>query len=395
MGATGDSQLYFEYLESIGAAMLDDDGNYISDAISGAMCWCPITALDYADEAYEWLMGQYSEDGTRANDTWTSALSDDMAEAFATYINELGLTDEEGTVLTLSQSEDGIYTSGSYYDYVKETIETSLNNFLADTEFPYTSGSQKEMADGGFAGGGEMPDAGKSEDGNKNGGGKPDGMGNGMQEESVTYETVQDYIDSLNEDTTWVLYDSETNKASITSVEDFVTHCKNASKSVGAFDSLDLSQAENMLFGNAENDALHFDAVMTELLEENEEKYSSYEDYDSSYVKEYAEDMDNTDSLGTETSIRQNMYNPMYYLSNYYEGYGSSNVAKYWRINSGIAQGDTSLTTEMNLALALESYDGVESVDFTTVWGVGHTTAERTGSSDENFINWVNECCES
>ena len=53
MGATGDSQLYFEYLESIGAAMLDDDGNYISDAISGAMCWCPITALDYADEAYE------------------------------------------------------------------------------------------------------------------------------------------------------------------------------------------------------------------------------------------------------------------------------------------------------------------------------------------------------
>ena len=211
-----------------------------------------------------------------------------------------------------------------------------------------------------------------------------------MQEESVTYETVQDYIDSLNEDTTWVLYDSETNKASITSVEDFVTHCKNASKSVGAFDSLDLSQAENMLFGNAENDALHFDAVMTELLEENEEKYSSYEDYDSSYAKEYAEDMDNTDSLGTETSIRQNMYNPMYYLSNYYEGYGSSNVAKYWRINSGIAQGDISLTTEMNLALALESYEGVESVDFTTVWGVGHTTAERTGSSDENFINWVN-----
>ena len=117
-------------------------------------------------------MGQYSEDGTRANDTWTSALSDDMAEAFATYINELGLTDEEGTVLTLSQSEDGIYTSGSYYDYVKETIETSLNNFLADTEFPYTSDGQKEMADGGFVGGGEMPDM---SDGGPNGTDVPNG----------------------------------------------------------------------------------------------------------------------------------------------------------------------------------------------------------------------------
>ena len=47
----------------------------------------------------------------------------------------------------------GIYTSGSYYDEVKGAIETSLNNFLADTAFPYTP-SSNAMADGGFAGGG-------------------------------------------------------------------------------------------------------------------------------------------------------------------------------------------------------------------------------------------------
>ena len=46
----------------------------------------------------------------------------------------------------------------------------------------------------------------------------------------------------------------------------------------------------------------------------------------------------------------------------------------------------------MNLALALENHDSVASVDFETVWGAGHTQAERTGDSTENFISWVNEC---
>jgi hypothetical protein len=45
----------------------------------------------------------------------------------------------------------------------------------------------------------------------------------------------------------------------------------------------------------------------------------------------------------------------------------------------------------MNLALALENYDGVEDVEFTTVWGQAHVKAERTGDSDTNFIAWVTE----
>lgn len=59
-------------------------------------------------------------------------------------------------------------------------------------------------------------------------------------------------------------------------------------------------------------------------------------------------------------------------------------VAEHWRIRTGIEQGDTALCTEINLALALENY-GVD-VDFETVWGQGHTQAERTGTVDENFI---------
>jgi hypothetical protein len=405
MGATGDSELYTPYLEAIGAV------KGVSDAVAGSMCWCPITNLDYANEAYEWNMGI-----TRTDlDDDTQALSDNMAEAFAKYINELELKDSEGNVLALTESEDGIYQAGSYYDYVKSEVERSLNNFLADTSFPYTAGStgdgvmhgaggrgnlgngelpDKDDLDGtdekitdkkrefkkdknGATGGGYMDENGEMQDDgiNRN----TDGNANVENTDNTTYETAQDYIDSLNQDTTWVTYDSETNTATITSVEDFVKHCKNASKNVGAFDDLDATQGENTLFGYGDGEGAHFDSVMAELLKDNE-----------TYGDSYAADLKKTDALGNTVDYRVNMYNPMYYLSEYYDGYQTSNVAQYWRIRTGITQGDTALSTEINLTLALENYG--RDVDFETVWGAGHTMAERTGDSTENFIAWVNEC---
>lgn len=378
MGATGDSALYYPYLEAVGAAMTDADGNPISDAVLGAMAWCPITSLDYADAAYEWNMGQYVSDGTRAADTWTSALSADLAEAYAQYINALGLTDENGSPLTLEVSESGIYTAGSYYDYLLAVIEESLNNFLADTTFPYTP-----TVGGGFGGGmrggnmtppsGEIPNAASTA-------------------ANTTYETVADYIASLNAEVEWVTYDAAANTASITSVADFVAYgSKSPSKSVGAFDDLNRGQAENNVFGNDTSDNLHFDAVLADLLAQNQAAYAAFADWDTSYVEAYASDLTALDALGSSIQNRQNMYNPMYYLLAYYDGYQTSTVAPYWRIHTGIEQGDTATTVEMNLALALESYEGVESVEFATVWDQGHTTAERTGSSTDNFIAWVNE----
>lgn len=102
------------------------------------------------------------------------------------------------------------------------------------------------------------------------------------------------------------------------------------------------------------------------------------------YGADYAAGLEKTDALGTSMQTRTDMYNPMYFLSDYYEGNQSAKVAEHWRIRTGIEQGDTALCTEINLALALENY-GVD-VDFETVWGQGHTQAERTGTVDENFI---------
>ena len=386
LGASGDSALYFDYLASIGAAMYDEDGNYISDAICGAMCWCPITSLDYADEAYEWNMGQYMDSGTRAEGTWTKALSQDLAVCYGEYLNQLGLKDEDGNALILEQSEDGIYASGSYYDYLLGQIELSLNNFLEDTEFPYTP-SNSMMADGGF---GPPPDGGA--------GGPPDDGGpmpwltGESDTESVTYETPEDYINSLNEEETWVEYDDATGKAHVTSIAAFARQQKTASKNVAAFDDLRRGQAENYVFGDSQNEALHFDAAMAAILEENQEKYSQYSDFDPQYVTDYQEYKTSVDDWGSDSLTRQNMYNPMYFLSDYYAGCGSSHVASHWRIHTGITQGDTALTVEMNLALALQQNSSVDDVEFQTVWGQGHTMAERTGSSETSFIAWVAEC---
>ena len=358
LGASGDSTLYNPYLEALGAAMKDKEGNPISDAPYGTMTWSPITSLDYADAAYEWNLGQFADSNTRAEGTFTQALSQDLAKEYANYINQLGLK-HEGQALTLTESSEGIYTQGSYATYLEGVVNQSLNNFLDDTSFPYTS----------------------------------DGAGPGGSTESVTYETAQAYIDSLNAETQWVTYDAAANRAKISSLADFAKYVKTASKSVPAFDALDRSLAENAVFGVADANELHFDQLVARLLKNNQAKYESLTDWNSQYVTDFESDLAKTDSLGKTIAERQDLYNPMFYLTSAYSGYQTSKPAPHWRIRSGLSQGDTALTVETNLALALENQanGAVKSVDFATVWGQGNTTAERTGHASANFIQWVQE----
>lgn len=462
MGATGDSDLYEPYLEAIGAADA-------SDAILGSMDWCPITGLDVGDEAYEWMMG-CTREGLSDEE---QRVSDELAAAFADYINEASLVDEGGVTLALEESDEGIWQAGSYYERVMQAIETSLNDFLADTEFPYDASSASAGGMGGPGGaggpggmGGEKPDGmpdggpgdlpgtgdgetpegelaevsdgdgvgagpGGTTGGARRGAGGPDfsaddsgdaaatdgasgsassdadagtdaeadgADADGLNEfeaaddisrtqttggvdVSGTYETAADYIDALNADGEWVSYDEASNTATITSVADFCVALKQASKSLGAFDQFDRGQGENTLFG-IDGQAAHFDATLADILD----------DQGSDYAADYADDLQLLDGQGVDMQTRVNMYTPLYYLLPVSAGHGTSEPARHWRIRSGINQGDTSLTTELNLALALQADSRVESVDFAAVWGQGHTTAERTGSSDENFVAWVKEC---
>lgn len=315
LGATGDSELYTPYLAEIGAADT-------SDAVAAAMCWCPITGLDSANEGHEWSMGVTRQD----LDEEFQSYSDALAAAYADYVNAMGFTDAEGNVLTLEPSEQGVYQAGSYYDYVKRVIEQSLENYLAD---------------------------------------------NGLTEDG----SAQEYIDSLNEGGAWIEYDAKKNTVTIESIGAFSIHCKKATKPVAAFDKLE--QGGHALFNTGDGSNVHFDRVLYGIIE------------GTAYQAEFDEDFVLLDSVGNTVAQRLELFSPLSYLLEANEPYGSAQVAEHWRIRSGLFQSDTPVTSELNLALALDAY-GVD-VDFETVWGQGHTQAERVGSSDENFIAWLQE----
>ena len=175
-----------------------------------------------------------------------------------------------------------------------------------------------------------------------------------------------------------------------TALYSFVSTYKNASKGLGAFDDYkQKSNPENTLFGIA-GTAGHFDQFLAGLVET----------YAPSYYPSFQSDLasTNVDAVGKTVEERLMMYTPLYYLiddSTYYSGggSGSSDVALYWRIRTGIDQGDAPLNTEIDLSLALQNYSGVKSVDFETIWGQGHTMAEDTGDAEDNFIAWVEEKC--
>ena len=409
MGATGDSELYEPYLASIGAVM------DTSDAIYGSMDWCPITGLDVGDAAYAWMMG-CTREGLSEEE---QAISDGLALQFATYLNAAGIRDEQGSELVLEESPEGIFQAGSYYERVKAAIEQSLNDFLSDTTFPYDASSASSGFGGGMGGrmgaggpggrpdgapdgkhpgdgmpAGERPDGATPEGTMAGDGTDGDGTGDEVDFSAIddisrtqtssgltltgAYETVADYIEALNTEGEWVTYDQSSNTVQVSSVEAFVKALKGASKGLGAFDQLDRGQGENTLFGIG-GEPRHFDALLGAVLDEA----------GSAYAQDSAADMAEADAMGTDMQTRVNMYTPLYYLLEAATGYGSSVPARHWRIRSGINQGDTALTTELNLALALENDPRVDSVDFAAVWGQGHTKAERTGESDANFIAWV------
>ena len=373
-GASGDSGLFAPYLAALGAATTDTSGRALSDAVAGAMCWCPITTLDSANAAYEWNMGQFASSDTRAEGTWTRAYSQDLAAAFPAYLNDLKLTDSSGKPLSLESSSKGTYLAGSYYDHLVAVIQKSLNDFLAATTFPYTP-SSTEMAGMGPSGGGAPS------------GGGPDGQ---SSSETTTYNTVEEYIASLNSSSQWVAYDVSTNTATITGLEGFVTSQKNASKDVGAFDGVDRAQTENLVMGSGES-KLHFSSSSREVISKGQSKYSALSGWSDDYgVAAYEKDLATKDSVGTDMATRVSMYDPLYYLTQGSKGRGTSTVAPAWRIRTGITQGDTASTVEVNLALALQQA-GAGSVDFATIWGQGHTMAELTGTGEENFIAWVTQ----
>lgn len=273
IGATGDSLLYNDYLESIGAV------TNTSNAVLGSMCWCPITNLDHADEAYEWNMGQ-----SRSNlGIDEQSYSDRLAKNYCGYINSIGFKNENGKILELEPSDDdslGFYQKGSYYDYIKKVIENAFEKFIKSNPFPYTPPSDRPFLS--FA-------------------------------SSTTYQDLNSYLEFLNKgyEQPWISY-SEENGAKITDLSNFSKVCKKANKGIGAFDGVSKNTGENILFGIGNGAPLHFNSALGQI----------------TGLSEFETDLKTEDYLGNNVSKRLLMYTPLNYLLPKYGEYRKSNVAK-------------------------------------------------------------------
>jgi len=103
LGATGNNPAYEPLLKAMGAA----DGR---DDVFASVCYCPITDLDHADMAYEWLYG--NTDSRKSLPESKRALTKELAAQFPAYINSLDLKKPDGTPLN----------ADNYSEYIKQII---------------------------------------------------------------------------------------------------------------------------------------------------------------------------------------------------------------------------------------------------------------------------------
>ncbi len=128
LGTSGNSPLYDSYLEEIGAA----DAN---DNIFGSACFSPITDLENADGAYEWMYGIYpTRSGLVDQD-----LSKQLKAIYADYQLSLKLQGKnEFGFLTADNYENYLlqyYLIPSANEYLKGLTEEKRNNYLASNKW--------------------------------------------------------------------------------------------------------------------------------------------------------------------------------------------------------------------------------------------------------------------
>ena len=336
LGATGNSKEYDAELRAIGAAHERDD-------IFAAMAYCPITDLDHADMAYEWMFNgvneayQHSapmspllplkagsmpgalkvgdavvplgpgpvvqgdsaaadrpdnapvEDSSAVEMTQAERVASDQLKAlFPDYVNSLGLKDRQGRALTLD--EDG---TGSFADYIKSVYAASAQSAL---------------------------DAGEDLS-------------------ALDWLTIEN---GMVKDVDLAKYAAWATRL----------------KAAPAFDKFDRSAPENDEFGTTDNTPRHFTGFSL------------------------TRDKEAGATMATWDDVRR--MNPMYFI-----GQQGVAVAPHWRIRHGAKDRDTSLAIPALLALKLQ--DSGYDVDFASPWGKGHA-----GDYDlAELFDWADGICKA
>lgn len=377
LGATGNSADYNQYLEEIGAVMTAADNVYASQ------CYCPITDLDHADMAYEWMFANditYENPRGNTNGELTDfeqALSKELSSLYISYINDMGLTNPE-TGENLILGKDG--RSGTLYDYMINLLEKSATDYLTKLAYGKLSVDYtvEDYINGNYTvSSSMMKGMGR---GQRVGAEKKDSFDKPVENTQLLEGTKKMNSDFAEEDkqgtdkSAWLLWDGT--KASITSFDDYLSYNLGRMKTCLAFDNLKKEEAENQEFGDNETDTKHFDSYIAPIIEKLKKEFP---DEYRQYYKEYAS------VLEDERLTKQKyLLNPFNYIGTEKE----CDTAQYFRIRVGSQDADTSFLISLSLGLKLQNTENV-IVDYDYVWDQGHGNADYEG----DLYSWIEEIC--
>ncbi len=353
LGATGNMDEYYPYLYEIGAAGIElVNGEYVStidDHIFASMCYCPIVDLNNADLAYAWMRYDAGEasamtmfSGEITFSPFQLALQDDLAVAFAEYINDLGVVNEEGEVLSFNTGASGEMDprAGSYYEQILENVSDALNAWIADEGYTNASGEMYDSADAYVA----------------------------------SLDNAEAWLEK-NADGTW----------SVTDMAGFLNGTGLArNKDIPGFDTFFATEEGNG-FGTAEEAGMHFSANVAAVLAENYDEYAAMAGFADQDVDVYMEQ-------AVREDIQEQAYlmNATHIMLDVANGQQEADISRHWRTRNGTADEHTSFTIAYNLAMSAKMA-GAESVDYALVWNMAHGSAE--GTSTGTFVEWVHEIC--
>jgi hypothetical protein len=311
VGATGNNLAYDKYLKAMGAADTRDD-------VFASVCYCPITDLDHADMAYEWLYG-----GTTSRqqaDDAHKTVSGELAQLFPAYINSLNLKKSDGSALNADNYLDDIKSEIIRSAQIAKNAGADIPDSIGFT-FSQGGGFGMPPLNGGKFGpkgkqGGMMPPAGMRDK-------KPEGMppmmrGGGKQ--------VGEYITDLDMPK-YLNYVASTQPL----------------KSAPAFDAKGVASntatGENEEFGDETGSSVNFT--------------------DYSATK-------NRVAVTPEVREAVRLLNPMCFI-----GDSQTTVAPHWYIRHGARDRDTAFPIAINLATKLQNAG--KDVNFLLAWNRPHS----------------------
>ena len=346
LGATGNSADYEPYLKAVGAAEERDDIFASSD-------YCPITNLEHADMAYEWVFNGVNDYHQQAMGKMPGGMKPMMPGHIVVGGKVLPMG--PGPVILPGMTGDGArdgaqagQPAGGQGRPANAPAETAAAHTLSPDQIAasgqlkgrfitYLNSLQLKDPSGRLL--------------------TLDDQGNGSFKdylESFYMASAQQALDSGKDLSKLEWLTIEKGKVTGMDLAKYAVYATRL-KAVPAFDAFDLSSAETSEFGTAAVNAQHF----TDFSMQN-----------------------STVSATRASDGLVHLLNPMDYI-----GQSGTTVARYWRIRHGAKDRDTSLAIPLLLATKLANSGS--AVDFASPWDRGHD-----GDYDlTELFSWMDSIC--